>query len=72
MLQEVMGLVVLKDSCVGCRRFTWLCRQDRRCKKYNIKPKGEYALGVLTRAGLELDIKESGATSANTQRSAKN
>ena len=29
----------LKGTCKGCRRVTWLCRRDRRCRRYNKKPK---------------------------------
>ena len=24
----------LRGTCKGCRRVTWLCRRDRRCRKY--------------------------------------
>ena len=59
--EETIGFVKLSGSCVGCRRFTWLCRQDRRCSRFGTKPKGEYAIGVLKRAGVALDAMESGA-----------
>ena len=32
----------LTGTCCGCRRVSWLCRRDRRCSKYNQKPKRGY------------------------------
>lgn len=35
----------LTDTCVGCRRVTWLCARDRRCKRYATTPKPGYNPG---------------------------
>jgi hypothetical protein len=35
----------LRGTCKGCRRVTWLCRRDRRCRKYAATPvKGYIAM----------------------------
>lgn len=47
---ERIGIIVLYGSCVGCRAFTWLCRQDRKCRRYSKKIKGDYAKRVIEKA----------------------
>ena len=40
--QDIDKKYGLTGSCIGCRRVTWLCRRDRKCGKYNRKPKAGY------------------------------